>query len=170
MAKQFTTTITNESLNKSDEKKIPGDKWKRKHIIQNLWDAVKSFIKRQFITIKIYLKKSEKSQINNLPIYLLGISSHSNQTRKRNTRNPNWEKKKKKSKTVTVYRWHNTIIEHPKGNTKKLLELINEFVGHTINMQKFTVFLYNKNKLSQGNLNKSTPPIIASKRKKNIYE
>ena len=59
-------------------------------------------------------------------------------------------------------------MEHPKGNTKKLLELINEFVGHTINMQKSTVFLYNKNKLSQGKINKPTPPIIASKRKKII--
>ena len=52
-------------------------------------------------------------------------------------------------------------IEHPKGNTKKLLELINEFVGYKINIQKSTVFLYNKNKLSQREIKEPTPFIIA---------
>ena len=38
--------------------------------IQNLWDAAKAFLRRQFIAIQSYLKKQEKSQINNLSLHL----------------------------------------------------------------------------------------------------
>ena len=34
--------------------------------IQNLWAAPKAVLRRKFITIQSYLKKQEKSQINNL--------------------------------------------------------------------------------------------------------
>ena len=37
---------------------------------QNLWDAAKAVLRRKFITIQSYLKKQEKSQINNLILYL----------------------------------------------------------------------------------------------------
>ena len=37
---------------------------------QNLWDTVKVVLKGRFIAIQAYLKKQEKSQINNLTIYL----------------------------------------------------------------------------------------------------
>ena len=37
---------------------------------QNLWDAAKSVLRRKFITIKSYLKKQGKSQINNLTLHL----------------------------------------------------------------------------------------------------
>ena len=33
---------------------------------QNLWDAAKAVLRGKFIAIKSYLKKQEKSQINNL--------------------------------------------------------------------------------------------------------
>ena len=32
---------------------------------QNLWDAIKAVLKGRFIAIQAYLKKQEKSQINN---------------------------------------------------------------------------------------------------------
>ena len=34
--------------------------------IQNLWDAAKAVLIGKFIAIQVYLKKQEKSQINNL--------------------------------------------------------------------------------------------------------
>ena len=34
--------------------------------IQNLWDTVKELLRGRFIAIKAYLKKQEKSQINNV--------------------------------------------------------------------------------------------------------
>ena len=34
--------------------------------IQNLWDTVKAVLRERFIAIQAYLKKQEKSQINNL--------------------------------------------------------------------------------------------------------
>ena len=37
---------------------------------QNLWDTVKAVLRGKFIAIQAYLKKQEKSQINNLPLQL----------------------------------------------------------------------------------------------------
>ena len=33
---------------------------------QNLWDTVKTMLRERFVAIQVYLKKQEKSQINNL--------------------------------------------------------------------------------------------------------
>ena len=37
---------------------------------QNLWDTVKAVLREKFIAIQAYLKKQEKSQINNLTLHL----------------------------------------------------------------------------------------------------
>ena len=37
---------------------------------QNLWDTVKAVLRGKFIGIQAYLKKQEKSQINNLTLHL----------------------------------------------------------------------------------------------------
>ena len=37
---------------------------------QNLWDTVKAVLRGRFIPIQAYLKKQEKSQINNLTLHL----------------------------------------------------------------------------------------------------
>ena len=37
---------------------------------QNLWDAAKAVVRGKFIAIQSYLKKQEKSQINNLTLHL----------------------------------------------------------------------------------------------------
>ena len=58
-------------------------------------------------------------------------------------------------------------IENPKDPTKKLLELINEFskvAGYKINFQKSIAFLYANNKLTEREIKKTIPFIIASKR------
>ena len=39
-------------------------------ITQNLWDTVKALLRGRIIAIQAYLKKQEKSQINNLTLYL----------------------------------------------------------------------------------------------------
>ena len=38
--------------------------------IQNLWDIAKSVLRRKFTAILSYLRKQEKSQINNLTLHL----------------------------------------------------------------------------------------------------
>ena len=37
---------------------------------QNLWDTIKALLKGKFIARQAYLKKQEKSQINNLTLHL----------------------------------------------------------------------------------------------------
>ena len=37
---------------------------------QNLWDTVKSVLRGRFIALQAYLKKQEKSQLNNLTLHL----------------------------------------------------------------------------------------------------
>ena len=42
-------------------------------MIRNLWDEAKAVLRRKIITIQSYLKKKEKSQINNLTLHLKGL-------------------------------------------------------------------------------------------------
>ena len=37
---------------------------------QNLWDIVKAVLRGRFIALQAYIKKQEKSQINNLTLHL----------------------------------------------------------------------------------------------------
>ena len=37
---------------------------------QNLWDTVQAVLRGRFIALQAYLKKQEKSQINNLTLHL----------------------------------------------------------------------------------------------------
>ena len=67
----------------------------------------------------------------------------SNQSRKRNKRNPNW---KRRNKILTEF-VHDMILylESPKDFNRKLLELSNEYsklAGYKINTQKSLAFLY----------------------------
>ena len=39
-------------------------------MIQNLWDPAKAVLRGKFMAIQVYLKKQEKSQINNLTLHL----------------------------------------------------------------------------------------------------
>ena len=39
-------------------------------MIQSLWDAAKAVLRGKFMAIQSYLKKQEKSQINNLTLHL----------------------------------------------------------------------------------------------------
>ena len=49
-------------------------------MMQNLWDTVKSVLRGKFRAIQFYLRKKEKSQINNLKLHLKQL--------KRNEQNP----------------------------------------------------------------------------------
>ena len=54
---------------------------------QNLWDTVKAVLRGKFIAIQAYLKKQEKSQINNLTLHL-------KQLEKEEMRNPRVSRRK----------------------------------------------------------------------------
>ena len=55
---------------------------------QNLWDTVKAVLRGRFIAIQVYLKKQEKSQINNLTLCL-------KQLEKEEMKNPRVSRRKK---------------------------------------------------------------------------
>ena len=58
-------------------------------------------------------------------------------------------------------------IENLKDDTRKLLELINEFgkvAGHKINAQKFIASLYTNDEKSEGEIKETLPFTIATKR------
>ena len=58
-------------------------------------------------------------------------------------------------------------IENPKDNTRKLLELINEYskvAGYKINTQKSHAFLYTKNEKTEREMKETIPFTIATKR------
>ena len=42
-------------------------------MIENLWDVAKAILRGNFIAIQSYLKKQEKSQINNLTLHLMEL-------------------------------------------------------------------------------------------------
>ena len=49
---------------------------------QNLWDAAKAVLRRKFIAIQSYLKRQEKSQINNLTLHLKQLEKEEQKTPK----------------------------------------------------------------------------------------
>ena len=54
---------------------------------QNLWDIVKAVLRGRFIALQAYIKKQEKSQINNLTLHL-------NQLEKEEMKNPRVSRRK----------------------------------------------------------------------------
>ena len=57
-------------------------------------------------------------------------------------------------------------IENPKDSTRKLLELINEYIkvaGYKINAQKSLAFLYNNNKKIEREIKETSPFTTATK-------
>ena len=67
------TLLNNEEITeeiKEVNKKYLETNDNEKKTTQNLWDATKAVLRRKFIAIQSYLKKQEKSQINNLTLHL----------------------------------------------------------------------------------------------------
>ena len=75
------------------ERKYLETKDKKNTMIQNLWDAVKAVLKGKFTAIQSYLKKQEKSQINNLNLHL-------KQLEKEEQKNPEVSRRKEIIKLV----------------------------------------------------------------------
>ena len=58
---------------------------------QNRWDATKAVLRGKFIAIQSYLKKQEKSQINNLNLHLKRLEKE----KQNKTKNPKLAEGKK---------------------------------------------------------------------------
>ena len=65
--KRITSNFSSETI---QAKKYLKTNVNENRTIQNLWDAAKAVLRGKFIAIQVYLKKQEKSQINNLNLHL----------------------------------------------------------------------------------------------------
>ena len=93
-----------------------------------------------------------------------GSFGHSNQSRKRNERNPDW---KRRNKTLTFADGMILYIENPKDSTRKLLKLINEYskvAEYKINTQKSLALLYTNSERTEREIKEIIPFTIATKR------
>ena len=84
---------------------------------QNLWDTMKAVLRRKFIAIQAYLKKQEKSQINNLTLHL-------KQLEKEEMENPRVSRRKEilkegKNKCKRNKRYHRKKSTKPKAGSLK---------------------------------------------------
>ena len=66
------TLLNNQQITEEIKKeiKICIETNENENTTQNLWDTIKAVLRGKFIAIKAYLKKQEKSQINNLTLHL----------------------------------------------------------------------------------------------------
>ena len=70
-AKQYTSEKpTNHRRNKKEIKICIETNETENTAMQNLWDTVKAVLRGRFIAIQAYLKKQEKSQINDIILHL----------------------------------------------------------------------------------------------------
>ena len=93
-----------------------------------------------------------------------GNFGHSNQSRKRNKRNPYWQEEVKFSLFADDMILYG---ENPKASTRKLLQLINEYskvAGYKINTQKPLAFLYTNNEKTEREIKETIAFTIAMKR------
>ena len=93
-----------------------------------------------------------------------GSPNYNNQRRKRNERNPDWNRRSKLSLFEDDMKLY---IENPKDSIRKLLGLISEFskvARYEINTQKSLAFLYTNNEKSEREIKEPIPFTIATRR------
>ena len=121
---------------------------KPQHIKSYIWQTHSKHYPRWWKIESISPKVRNRTRVPTLTTTIqqsFGSFGHSNQSRKRNKRNPDWKRRSKLSlfaDDMILY------IESPKDFTRKLLKLINEYskvAGYKINTQKFLAFLYTNN-------------------------
>ena len=76
--------------------------------IQDLWDTVKAVLRGKFIAIHAYLKKQEKSQINNLTLHL-------KQLEKEEMKKPRVSRRKENIKIRAEINWKRNKGDHSKN-------------------------------------------------------
>ena len=114
----------------------------------NPQQTLSSMVKIESISPKVR-NKTRVSTFTATIQHSSGSFGHSNQSRKRNKRNPN---RKRRSKLSLFADDMILYIENPKDSTRKLLELINEYskvAGYKINTQKSLAFLYTNNEKTE---------------------
>ena len=83
---------------------------------QNLWDTLKVVLRRKFIAIQAYLKKQEKSQINNLTLHL-------QQLEKEEMKNPRVSRRKETLKIRAEINAKRNKRDHSKNQQSQKLVL-----------------------------------------------
>ena len=127
----------------------------------NPQQTVSSMVKIESISSKVR-NKARAPTVTTTIQHSFGSFSHSNWRRKRNKRNPDW----KRTKTFTVCRRHDPLHRKPENNTRKLLEIINEYskvTGYKINTQKSLACVYTDNEKTERETKETIPFTIEKK-------
>ena len=83
----------------------------------------------------------------------IGSPSHSDQTRRRNKRHPNW---KGSSQTVFIHRCHDSVHREPQRiHQETTINQFSNVAGYKINIQKSVVFLHANDKLTEREIKKT---------------
>ena len=69
-AKQHTSELPTNHRRNQKKIKICIEMNENENTTQNIWDTVKAVLRGRFIALQAYIKKQEKSQINNLILHL----------------------------------------------------------------------------------------------------
>ena len=83
---------------------------------QNLWETVKAVLRGKFIAIQAYLKKQEKSQINNLTLHLKQLENEE----MKNPRVSRWKEILKIRAEINAKETKETIAKSTKSKTGSL--------------------------------------------------
>ena len=125
----------------------------------NPQQTLSSMVKYWKLSSKVRKKTRVPTFTTNIQ-HSFGSFGHSNQSIKRNKRNPNWKRRSKKCHCLQMTRWYKDAI-------RKLLELITEFIevaGYKINTQKSLAFLYTNNERSEREIKETISFTITSKK------
>lgn len=119
----------NEEIKNEIEKFLEtNDNWNT--IYPNLWDTAKAVLGGNFVALKAYIKKEEKQQINNLPIYLKELE-------KQEQTKPKISSRKEIIKTSrNKWYWNEANSTKYQWNKKLVFEKLNKIDKHLARLRK----------------------------------
>ena len=136
-------------------------------IMDHIQETYSQHHTQQAKTTSVLLTIRNKTKMSTLTSFIHHSTrspSHSNQTRRRNKRHPNW---KGGSKTVIVHRLHDSVHRKPYRLHQKT-NLSNKWIWHNskykVNIQKSKAFLYTNNEISETEIRKKIPFNIAKRK------
>ena len=98
---------------------------------KNLWVSANAVLRGKFIAIQAYLKKEEKSQINNLPLYLMELEKEQQRKPKTSRRKEIIQIRAEIDKTEKIKETKNWFFKKMNTCDKPLAKMIRKVIEET---------------------------------------